>query len=314
MEEKRYLYWSIQSSQSLEPTEQELELFQNKYKEDYEQDVVYEGEELLQKFRLNGFRNPLFSQITSIILAFENGGEMRVKYITGNEADLLQNFVNLLRNSFQDYTLVNFNSEILLPFLGVRLHKQNFINTAHPNLKYQGGIRSWNFTGVDLKAYYQGGGKYSFSLKEIAYILNIDSEGIINHRDEFNYVNSGDEEVLKKSAIKQVEVMAEIWRKLNELPKLETVLVEERVEDVVAEAPKDWLKELYNANQFTNEIREGLKQQIFGGKKKPTKKELEQLFTIIRGVYVLTDFENKRQDSKATIELKEKEIKLFLGL
>ena len=40
MEEKKYLYWAIQSSQPVTPTEQELELFQTKYKEDYEQDVV----------------------------------------------------------------------------------------------------------------------------------------------------------------------------------------------------------------------------------------------------------------------------------
>lgn len=310
MEEKRYLYWSIQSSQSLEPTEQELELFQNKYKEDYEQDVVYEGEDLVQKFRLNGFRNPLFSSITSIILAFENGGEMRVKYITGNEADLLQNFVNLLRNSFQDYTLVNFNSEILLPFLGVRLHKQNFINVVHPNLKYQGGMRSWNFTGVDLKAYYQGGGKYSFSLKEIAYILNIDSEGIINHRDEFNYVNSGNEEALKKSAIKQVEVMAEIWRKLNELPKLQTVLAEEQVKDVVEEKPLDWAKELFRTKKLTKEIKEGLIEQL--KKKKMLKKDKEILHDILSSIYLNTEMFHKEKDTETTTEVKKQEIKNLL--
>lgn len=308
MEEKKYLYWAIQSSQPIDPTEQELELFQTKYKEDYEQDVVYEGEELLEKFRLNSWRNPIWSKITSIILAFENGGEMRVKYITGEEKDLLQNFTNLLRNSFQEHTLVNFDSEILLPFLGVRLHKNGFINTPHHNLKYQGGIRSWNFTGVDLKAYYKGGGKYSFSLKEIAYILNIDSQDIINYRDEFSYVNSGNEEALKISAIKQVEVIAQIWRKLNELQPLQTVLVEEQVKDVAEEKPKNWLYELEKTNQLTLEIVKGLKDQIISAKKKPTKKDKEVLFETIRAVYIKTDFEHNNQDSKKTIELKEKEI------
>lgn len=310
----KYLYWAIQSSQIINPTEKQLELFQTKHKEDYEQDIVYEGESLLNKFRLNSWRNPLWSTITAITIAFENGGEMRVKHIVGEEKDLLQTFVNLIKSSFQDYTLVNFDSEVILPFLGVRLHKNGFIKNIHPNLKYQGGIRSWNFSGIDVKAYYKGGGKYSFSLKEIAYILNIDSEGIINHRDEFNYVNSGNEDALKISAIKQVEVIAEIWRKLNKLPKLQTVLVEEQVKDVVEEKPKDWLKELYNANQFTNEIREGLKQQIFGGKKKPLKKELEQLFTIIRGVYIRSNFMTNDQDSKKVIEQKELEIKTLLGI
>lgn len=309
MEEKRYLYWSIQSAQSLEPTEQELEIFQAKFKEDYEQDIVYEGVELLQKFRLHGFRNPLFSQITSIILAFENGGEMRVKYITGDEADLLQNFVNLLRNSFQDYTLINFDSEILLPFLGVRLQKNNFLGSVHPNLRFQ-NMKSWNFTGVSLKDYYKGGGKYSFSLKEIAYILNIDAEGIINHRDEFNYVNSGNEEALKTSAIKQVEVMAEIWRKLNELPKLETVLAEEKVENVEEQKPLDWAKELFRTKKLTKEIKEGLLEQL--KKKKMLKKDKEILHDILSSIYLNTEMFHKEKDTEATTQVKKQEIKDLL--
>ena len=313
MEQIKYLYWAFQSSQSLNPTEKELELFKTKYKEDYEQDVVFEGDELLDKFRLNAWRSPIYSPITSIILAYENGDEMRVKYIVGEEKDLLQNFANLLKNSFQEYTLVNFDSEILLPFIGVRLHKNGFINSIHNNLKFQ-GLKSWNFTGVDLKAYYKGGGKYNFSLKEIAYILDIDSEGIINYRDEFSYVDSGDNESLKSSAIKQVEVMAEIWRKLNNLPKLNTTLVEETVKGIIEEKPKDWLKELH-FNGLTLDVREGLKQQLFGGKKKePMKKEKEHLFKIIRGVYIRSNFENGDMDSKKKIEIKENEIKDLLGM
>lgn len=307
----KYLYWAFQSSQSLNPTEKELELFKIKYKEDYEFDVVFEGDELLDKFRLNAWRSPIYSSITSIILAYENGDEMRVKYITGSEKDLLQNFANLLKNSFQEYTLVSFDSEILLPFIGLRLHKNGFISSLHNDLRFQ-GLKSWNFTGIDLKSYYKGGGKYNFSLKEIAYILDIDSDGIINYRDEFSYVNSGDNESLKSSAVKQVEVMSEIWRKLNNLPKLNTVLVEEKVENVEVQAPKDWLKELHY-NGLTLDVKEGLKQQIFGGKK-PTKKEKEHLFTIIRGVYLRTNFEANDQDSKKVIEQKEKQIKELLEM
>lgn len=311
--EQKHLYWSYQSSQSVNPTEQELKLFQNKYKSDFEQRTVYEGEELENKFRLNSWRNPLFSSITSIILAFEYEGILRVKQITGTEKDLLQNFVNLLRNSFQDYQLVHFDAGIVLPYIGIRLQKNGHLNAPNIGLKYQ-GYKPWDLKGLDIKQYFKGAGDYSYSLEEIAYVLNINSEGIIPYEDEFTYYNSGDLESLSNSAVKKIEVLSQIHRKLFELPELETKVIQEKVENIQVEAPKDWLKELYKANQFTNEIREGLKQQIFGAKKKPTKKELEQLFTIIRGVYVLTDFENKRQDSKATIELKEKEIKSFLGI
>jgi len=315
MDKQKHLYWSFQSSQTLVPTEKQLQLFQRKYKEDFEQRTMYEGQELLDKYRLNGWRNSLFSEITSIILAFEHEGTLRVKYVEGLESDLLQNFVNLLRNSFQEYKLVHFDAGIVLPYIGVRLLKHGF-NNPHNDLQYQGhNFKSWNLTGVDIKDYFKGAGNYSYSLEEIAYILNIECEGIIPYEDEFGYYNSNNFEALNISAIKKVETLSKIHRKLNSLEDLETVIIKETVKEVVEEKPKDWLKELYYANQMTTEIKEGLKQQIFGGKvKKQTKKELEHLFTIIRGTYVKSDFENNNQDNNKTIEQKEAQIKELLGL
>lgn len=306
--ENKFVYWAFQSSQALNPSEEELKRFQSKYKKDFEQRTFYEGEELLDKYRLNGWRSPLFSYITSVMLAYEHEGTLRLKNIIGEEKDVLQTFVNLLKNHFQDYTLVHFDAEIVLPYIGVRLNK-NGLNSPHKDLKYH-NLRPWNLTGLDLKAYYQGAGKYSFSVEDIAYIFNIDWEGIIPYEDEFTYYNSGDFTSLQNSAIKKVEVISKIHRTLNELPELQTVLIEESVKNVVEEKPTDWLKELHYQG-LTNEVREGLKQQIFGGKK-VSKKDKENLFTIIRGVYVRTDFENNDQDTKKTIELKEQQIKDLL--
>lgn len=314
MDKQKHLYWAFQSSQTLDPTEKQLELFQRKYKENFEQRTVYEGQELLDKYRLNGWRNSMFSNITSIILAFENENTLRVKYIEGSESDLLQNFVNLLRNSFQDYKLVHFDAGIVLPYIGTRLLK-NGLNNPHNDLQYQGqNFKPWNLTGLDIKQYFKGAGDYSYSLEEIAYILNIDCDGIIPYEDEFTYYESGDLEALNNSAVKKIETLSKVHRKLNNLEDLETVIIKETVKEVVEEKPKDWLKELYYAKQLTTEITEGLKQQIFGGKKKPTKKEVDHLFTIIRGVYINSDFENNNQDNKKTIEQKEAQIKELLGL
>lgn len=313
MDNKQYLYWSFQSTQSEHPTEKQLKLFQSKYKKDYEKRQLFEGEELLEKFRLNGWRSPIYSELCSVILAFEHKGTLRTKYLEGSEKDLLQTFVNLLKNSFQEYDLVHFDAGIVLPYIGIRLNKNGFINVPHVGLKYQ-NIRPWDLKGIDIKQFVKGAGDYSFTLEEIADTLSIECEGIIPYEDEFTYYNSGDFTSLKTSAINKVTVLSQIHRKLLELPALETILIEERVENVQEIKPTDWLKELYNVNQFTLQIREGLKQQIFGGKKKPNKKEKEHLFKIIRGVYVRTNFEAKDQDSKATIEKKEKEIKELLEL
>jgi hypothetical protein len=310
--EQKHLYWALQSSQIENPQEEELKLFQNKYKKDFEKRELYEEDELQTKFRLNGWRNPLFSRVTSIILAFEHEDTLRVKYIQGGESDLLQNFVNLLKNKFQDYQLVHFDAGIVLPYIGIRLQKNGFINPPNIGLKYQ-GFKPWDLKGLDIKQYFRGAGDYSYSLEEIGYILDIDTKGIIAYEDEFTYFTSGDFETLNNSAVKKIEVLSKVHRKLFSLSELTTVVTKEKVENIQEETPTDWLKELYNANQFTVEIRDGLKQQIFG-KKKPTKKEKEHLFTIIRGVYIRTNFEANDQDSKKNIELKEQQIKDLLEL
>lgn len=276
----KHLYWAYQSSQSIAPTEEDLKTFQNKYKKDYEQRELYEGEELEDKFRLNAWRSPMFSEITSIILAFEHQDTLRVQYITGTEKDLLQNFVNLVKTSFQDYLLVHFDAEIVLPYLGVRLNTNGHLNPPHNDLKYQ-GIKPWSFTGLDIKQWYKGGGKYTFSLEEIAKILSVDKEGIIPYEDEFTYFNSNDFDSLKSSAIKKVEVLSQIHRKLFGLNNLVTVLVEEKVKDVEEYKPTDWLKELNAVKQLTLEIKEGLKIQLFS-KKRIVKKDKEIAFELIR--------------------------------
>jgi hypothetical protein len=280
MSQTKYLYWAFQSSQIEAPKEDLKKLFQNKYKKDFEKRELFEDEELDLKFRLNGWRNALFSQVTSIILGFESKGTLRVKYIEGSEKDLLQNFVNLVRNQFQDYTLVHFDAGIVLPYMGVRLQKNGFINSPHLGLKYQ-GYRPWDLKGLCIKQYFKGAGDYSYSLEEIGHILNVDSEGIIPYEDEFTFYASGRLEELNNSAIKKIEVLSQVHRILFQLPQLETVIVKETVVDVVEDKPTDWLKELSNLKQLTPEIKEGLKLQVFN-KARISKKDKEIIFELIR--------------------------------
>ena len=274
----KHLYWAFQSSQTLEPTEQELKVFQLKYKKDFEKRELYQGVELLEKYRLNGWRNPMFSQITGVIIGYENDGALRLKNIVGTEKDVLQTFSNLLKNHFQDYNLVHFDSEVVLPYIGIRLNKNN-LKPTHQDLKYY-NMRPWNLSAIDLKAYYQGAGKYSFSVDEIAYILNIDSEGIIPYDDEFTYFNSGDLKTLEISAIKKVEVISQIHRNLNDLPSLTTILTEEQVENVEEEKTVNILDNLYYSKKISEKDKEELK-QIFAKKKFKTE-EKEIAINIIK--------------------------------
>lgn len=70
------------------------------------------------------------------------------------------------------------------------------------------------------------------------------------------------------------------------------------------------LEKLYENNSFTEELQEGVKKLI--GKKKLTKKDKTNIFTILRGVYLRNDFINKDQDTKAVITAKEEEINEFI--
>lgn len=279
MDNKQYLYWSFQSTQSEHPTEKQLKLFQSKYKKDYEKRQLFEGEELLEKFRLNGWRSPIYSELCSIILAFEHKGTLRTKYLEGSEKDLLQTFVNLLKNSFQEYDLVHFDAGIVLPYIGIRLNKNGFINVPHVGLKYQ-NIRPWDLKGIDIKQFVKGAGDYSFTLEEIADTLSIECEEIIPYEDEFTYYNSGDFASLKTSAINKVTVLSQIHRKLLELPALETILIEERVENVQEVKPTNVFKELNITKQLTLETKEMLK-TLFS-KKRLSKKDRELTFNLIR--------------------------------
>lgn len=303
------IYLAFQSASNKVPTQEELTSFQRKYKKDFKSRELYEGEELLQEFKYRSWKHPRYSKIISFIVAFENDGVMRVRYITGEEKDIIQEFYNILQKS-KDYQIVLFDAQITLPFLGIRAVRNGFLNAPVEGIKYQ-NKRPWDLKCVDLQNYYDGAGNYKSSIKDIAEDLGINCSDVIEVEDEYVYFESGLTENLKKSAIQKVEILAEVWRKLNNLEKLETVLIEEQVKDVTEEKPTDYIAELYHCSIMTQDIKEGLKQQI-KSKKKPTKKERENLYEILRGVYVKTDFINGQQDNKDTIKRKEEEINMLL--
>lgn len=312
-----HLYWKLQSinnTDMIEVGSDEFNIYREKFKKNFDTRELMSEEETLIHYNYNAYKNPLFSKIYSLTIAFVNKGILRVEYITGGEKDLLQTFLNRLKSDFfKEFQLVHSDAEYMLPYLGTRLDIHGFRVSIPKDLHYK-GFKSWNLTGFSVRDHYQGAGAYKHSLKEIAWVYGLKTN-YIELADEFNHYRKGGFDILKDSAIDEIKTVANIHRILIGEEVIEEVsVVEQKVEAVEEVKPTDWLTELYNVNQFTLQIREGLKQQIFGGKKKPTKKEKEHLFKIIRGVYVRTNFEAKDQDSKATIEKKEKEIKELLEL
>lgn len=310
MNNQKTIYFLFQSSQAFEPNAEELTSFQRKYKKDFKTREVYEGEELVDEYRLTGWKHPRYSKLISFIVAFEEGGNLRVKYITGEEKDIIQTFFNILKKS-QDYDVVTYNTRIILPYISIRSKRNGILSVPHNALRHNKGIKPYEVSCIDLQQYYDGFGGYKSSIKDIAEDLKLPSDNIVEIEDEFTYFNTNNFEALKKSAIQKVEVIANSYRILNELSILNTIFVEEEeVNNVVEVKATNLLELLYTSQAMTLEVRAGLEKQL--KKKKLTKRDREIAREIILGVYIQNDFINGAQDTKATIEKKTKEVDKFL--
>jgi hypothetical protein len=173
------------------------------------------------------------------------------------------------------------------------------------------GKKAWTMQGICLQDMFNGIGWFKNSLEELAFLLNLETN-FINGKDVYLNFLAGKEEELNQSIIDETFTLINCYRIIQgEEPCKDlnsTVVVLENVKEV--EVPL--LERLYNNNQITLDIKNEVEGLV--KKKKPSKKEKEQLFTILRGVYVRNNFEANDLDSKKVIEQKENEIKALLKL
>lgn len=308
-----HLYWKLQSinnTELLEVGSEEFNIYREKFKKNFETRELMSEEETLIHYSYNAWRSPLFSKIYSLTIAFVDNGILRVKYLTGDEKDLLQTFLNNVKGEyFKDFQLVHSDGEHILPYLGTRLDIHGFRTSLPKDLQYK-GLRPWNLTGCSVRDYYQGAGIYKHSLKEIAWVYRLKTN-YIEAVDEFDFFRKKAYGALKDSAINEIMTLANIHRIMfGDNAVEEVVYTEERVEAVEEVKPANFLALLWESQAMTLEVRAGLEKQL--KKKKLTKRDREIVREIILGVYLQNDFINNAQDSKATIEKKTKEVDKFL--
>lgn len=309
----KFLYWKLQSvnsSDSIEVGSTEFNMYREKFKKNFETRELMTEEETLIHYAYNGWRNPLFSKIYSLTIAFVDQGTLRVKYLTGKEKDLLQTFLNELRGEyFKDFQLVHSDAEYLLPYLGTRLDMHGFRTSLPKDLQYK-GLRPWNLTGVSVRDFYQGAGNYKHSLKEIAWVYGIETN-FIEPVDEFNHYRKGNLVELEDSAINEISAICNIHLSMiGEENTKDISVVKSHVEEVVEVKPTNFLALLWETQGMSAEIKNGLEKQL--KKKKLTKRDREIVKEIILGVYLQNDFINGSQDTKTVIEKKTKEVIKFL--
>jgi len=310
----KHLYWKLQSinnTDMIEVGSEEFNLYREKFKKNFETRELMSEEETLIHYTYNAWRNPLFSKIYSLTIAFVDNNTLRVKYLTGTEKDLLQTFLNNLKGDyFKEYQLVHSDAEYMLPYLGTRLDIHGFRKSLPKDLQYK-GLRPWNLTGCSVRDFYQGAGVYKHSLKEIAWVYNLKTS-FIDSVDEFTHYKKGNLDGLRESAVNEIMTIANIHRlMIGENSVEELSVVEQKVEAVEELKQTNFLVLLYESQAMTLEVRSGLEKQL--KKKKLTKRDKEIVREIILGVYLQTDFINGQQDTKAVIEAKTKEVDEFLN-
>ena len=308
------LYWKLQSinnTDMIEVGSDEFNIYREKFKKNFETRELMSEEETLIHYNYNAYKNPLFSKIYSLTVAFVDKGILRVKYITGEEKDLLQTFLNELKSDFfKEFQLVHSDAEYMLPYLGTRLDIHGFRTSIPKDLIFK-GLKSWNLTGFSVRDHYQGAGAYKHSLKEIAWVYGLKTN-YIELADEFNFYKKGNFEALKDSAVNEIQTLANVHRlMMGENAVSEISIAEQIVEAVEEVKPTNFLALLYESQAMTLEVRNGLEKQL--KKKKLTKRDREIVREVILGVYLSSDFINNNQDSKATIEKKTKEVDEFLN-
>lgn len=309
-----HLYWKLQSinnTESLEVGSEEFNLYREKFKKNFETRELMSEEETLIHYTYNSWRNPLFSKIYSLTLAFVEKDVVRVKYLTGNEKDLLQTFLNNLKGDyFKEHQLVHADAEYMLPYLGTRLDMHGFRTSLHKDLQYK-GLRPWNLSGVSVRDYYQGAGAYKHNLKEIAWVYGLKTD-YIEPVDEFDFFRKKDFQTLQNSAVNEIHTLVNVHRVMMGENSIEEVVVAQEVVESVEEVKAtNFLALLYESQAMTLEIRTGLEKQL--KKKKMLKRDRQIIREVLLGVYIQNDFINGQQDSKATIEKKTTEIDNFLA-
>ena len=308
------IYWKLQSvnqTDELEIDSKEYNLYREHFKKDYETRELMTMQETVEHYRLNAWKNPLFSRIFSLSVAIVEDNIVKIIYYTGVEKDLIQTFLNTLKKDrFKEYTVTHFGAEYILPYLGTRIDK-NKIRTSIPSGLLYKGLRPWNLQGFCVRDYYSGAGNYKNNLKEIAWIYDLETN-FIESVDEFTYYKSGKLEELKNSAVDEIYTLVNVHRLMTGEEIVTDVTCSELfVESVEEVKPINFLALLWESQAMTLEVRAGLEKQL--KKKKLTKRDREIVREIILGVYCQNDFINNAQDSKATIEKKTKEVDNFLA-
>lgn len=304
------LYFKLTTvPQTEDATGKELELYFKKYQESNKLEDLNQAKE---DYYLNAGKNPLFGKIYSLTVGYLNGNEARISILKGDEKNIIQEFINLCNNEhFAKHQVAGWNFSFLLPFLRIRAKKNKIHQKLHKDCEDL-AKKAWTITGLDLFDVWKGLGWFQSSLEEVAELTFDLGTNFVDGKDVYRLFKEQKFEDLDNSSADEIMALINVHKGIKGEEFITEKSISIKVLEDVKEVEQPLLQKLYNNNQITLDIKKEVEALVKS--KKPTKKEKEHLFTILRGVYVRCDFVNKDQDGKKVIEQKEKEIKELLGL
>lgn len=272
---------------------------------DKETNELQSTEENIKAYKNKAALNAEWGKIVCISVGYIHNEELHIKSFTGEEKEILTNFVNLVKSSgrmIAGHNVIGFD----VPYI----RKRFFINGLKDYLTEGQGndvyTKPWLLDDsiFDTMVAFKGSGYYNTSLDELAMVFNIPSSKSEYHGNQVGelYYSGGIKEIAKYCE-GDVAVVANLLRVWKGDCILEPILRDVEIEE------QPILSKLYKASEISEEDRKKIESLI--KKKKPTKKDKEILEDMLTSIYI--DNTMFKSDSEPTKERKRNEIKEIIN-
>ena len=247
----------------------------------------------------------MYGRISTISIGFSKGKDFRVKTLKGSEEEILRQFADVASKFglICGWNALGFS----LPTIVANSNKYFDVVEEFPDAFSPSGKKPWEIKSViDVSDIVKGTYWGAPTLEEACYFYGIETN-LLNGVDISKYFWNGKEEEVYENSENKLVALYKLFNYVR-WDKEEINVVRANKETKVS--GEDILKMIANTNSFNPKMKQTLYEHL--SEKKLTKKDKDNLFTIIRGAWVQTDFINMNQDSKKTILEKEEEIKEFI--
>lgn len=294
----------VRASEELVIDSREYELYQKKTR-NRETEEFLTHEELILHYEQKAALMRGFNKVVTIGAGFIKGGKVYIKALVGTEEEVIREFCDITQH-FKYVCGANSNAFDLPMIVGNGMKHFNIIDHL-PDKFNPSGKKPWELKNcIDLLEVFKGTHYYSNSLDDLCYHFGIESpKDDISGADVSRVYYEEGVDRIATYVKKDVFAPIQIFRKMQGKELFEGFIDRD---EKIEQAPL--LHKIYSSNSISDKVKKELTKKV--NLVKFTEEDKENLFTILRGVYVRTDFEHLDQDSKKVIQEKEEEIKYLI--